>query len=76
MKSYIQGLITVAVFIFALMVLIGATGNSGGKYAISTTSIGSIIYVTILDTETGIIYKKKRVSYSSYTFVNTTNSKP
>ena len=33
MKSYIQGLITVAVFVFALMVLIGATGNSGGKYA-------------------------------------------
>jgi hypothetical protein len=40
MKSYLQGLITGAVFVFALMVLIGASDNDNevGRYAISSVT--------------------------------------
>ena len=37
MKSYIQGLITGGVLVFALFVLMGASsGNQVGRYSIST----------------------------------------
>ena len=48
MKSYIQGLITGAVFVFALMVLIGAKSEPVGRYARMSDQ-------SVLDTVTGDI---------------------
>ena len=55
MKSYIQGLITGAVFVFAIMVLMGAsdTNSEVGRYAISVSNLNGPIAETILDTKTG-----------------------
>ena len=66
MKSYIQGLITGAVFVFAFMVLIGASNNQDtvGRYAISTTMFwsakigGGTIFETIIDTATGEVVSR------------------
>ena len=57
MKSYIQGLITGAVFVFAFMVLIGADENEEsstqiGRYQMSTGYIGT----WQIDTTTGVIW--------------------
>ena len=48
MKSYLQGLITGAVFVFALMVLIGAKSEPVGRYARMSDQ-------SVLDTVTGDI---------------------
>ena len=57
MKSYIQGLITGAVFVFAFMVLIGASDNDNevGRYQISIACSPSndVICEAIMDTKTG-----------------------
>ena len=73
MKSYVQGLITGGVFVFAFMVLIGASSNDGevGRYQIST-QLKHITYApyspdyfsmyeTTIDTKTGEITKRNRV---------------
>jgi|TARA_B110000196_G_scaffold189403_1_gene162183 hypothetical protein len=59
MKSYIQGLITGGVLVFALFVLMGAN-NSGeiGRYAISTAAKDGKIYQTIFDTKIGKVTKR------------------
>ena len=49
MKSYLQGLITGAVFVFALMVLIGAKSEPVGRYAPMSDKW------SVLDTVTGDI---------------------
>ena len=55
MKSYIQGLITGGVLVFAIMILMGAsdTNNEVGRYAISVSNLNGPIAETILDTKTG-----------------------
>mgnify|MGYP001211501508 CR=1 FL=1 len=64
MKSYVQGLITGGVFVFAFMVLIGASSNDGevGRYQISITSGGmrsnKIIYEAIIDTKLGQVERE------------------
>ena len=57
MKSYIQGLITGAVFVFAFMVLIGASDRDTsdiGRYTFHYFS--SLHRTTIFDTSTGEAY--------------------
>ena len=68
MKSYVQGLITGGVFVFAFMVLIGASSNDGevGRYQISTqlrqAEVAMVsMYETTIDTKTGEITKRNRV---------------
>ncbi len=74
MKSYVQGLITGGVFVFAFMVLIGASSNDGevGRYQISTQLRQGVagrwdsfaawsMYETTIDTKTGEITKRNRV---------------
>ena len=59
MKSYIQGLITGGVLVFALFVLIGASsGNQVGRYAISTDAKDGKIYQTIFDTKIGKVIRR------------------
>jgi|TARA_Y100000031_G_scaffold97854_1_gene107248 hypothetical protein len=68
MKSYIQGLITGGVFVFAFMVLTGGqNGNSVGGYALCTAidDVGNI-YETILDTKSGTVRKRALYSRSEY----------
>ena len=59
MKSYIQGLTTGAVFVFAIMVLIGATEPSEqvGRFQF----MGK--YTAIIDTATGDIYTDGKISH-------------
>jgi len=70
MKSYVQGLITGGVFVFAFMVLIGASSNDGevGRYQISTQLQHQHnylarfrMYETTIDTKTGEITKRNWV---------------
>ena len=70
MKSYVQGLITGGVFVFAFMVLIGASSNDGevGRYQISTQLQQKVykadylsMYETTIDTKTGEITKRNWV---------------
>jgi len=71
MKSYVQGLITGGVFVFAFMVLIGASSNDGevGRYQISITSGGmksnKIIYEAIIDTKLGQV-ERETYDYHAY----------
>ena len=54
MKSYLQGFIAGGVFVFAMMVLIGADKDGEvGRYTISTSNLNGPITETILDTKTG-----------------------
>jgi len=65
MKSYVQGLITGAVFVFALMVLMGAAGsrNQVGTYeAVIGEHIGGM---GMLNTKTGVftgVVKKEKIA--------------
>ena len=57
MKSYIQGLITGAVFVFALMVLMGASKEKPvGKYQFQIAKG----FWSVLDTQTGAVYEAER----------------
>ena len=66
MKSYLQGMITGVVLVFATMVLVGASVNDieVGRYQISTTTYAGNANVmeTTLDTKTGEIIKRQRTS--------------
>ena len=55
MKSYIQGLITGGVFVFAIMVLMGAsdTNSEVGRYDLSVSNLNGPVVEVILDTKTG-----------------------
>jgi len=79
MKSYVQGLITGGVFVFAFMVLIGASSNDGevGRYQISTTNMDSgkrtfpfiRVYETTIDTKTGEITKRNWVDAEGHIYL-------
>jgi len=59
MKSYIQGLITGGVLVFALFVLMGSSGgNQVGRYSISTDAKDGKIYQTIFDTKIGKVIRR------------------
>ena len=68
MKSYIQGLITGAVFVFAFMVLIGASDNDNevGRYAISSVTTAQFgrweVLESIIETKTGVVVKRLKIS--------------
>jgi hypothetical protein len=68
MKSYLQGLITGAVFVFALMVLIGASDNDNevGRYAISSVTTAQFgrweVLESIIETKTGVVVKRLKIS--------------
>ena len=49
MKSYVQGIITGGVFVFAFMVLIGSWSPEPGRYQDAQGAL-------ILDTQTGTVY--------------------
>ena len=70
MKSYIQGLITGAVFVFSIFVFIGATDNDTevGRYAISSTMGAKmpVVWESIIDTKTGRIVERNNVNYSIF----------
>ena len=60
MKSYIQGLITGGVLVFALFVLMGAAapGDVVGRYSISTVAKDGKVYQTIFDTKIGRVIRR------------------
>ena len=72
MKSYIQGLITGAVFVFAFMVLIGASDNDNEveRYAISSVTTAQLgrweVLESIIDTKTGRVTSRKKASNYYY----------
>ena len=71
MKSYIQGLITGGVFVFAFMVLMGASDNDDevGRYQISSASSAinnSWITESIIDTKTGKVVNRNRVPMKDF----------
>ena len=69
MKSYIQGLITGGVLVFAIMVLIGANDydSESGRYAISTTSAANFhVYETIIDMKTGKVISRKDIHTANF----------
>ena len=72
MKSYVQGLITGAVFVFALMVLMGAAGsrNQVGTYQAIFGGGGP----GLLNTETGVLtgIDKNNQQFVNYDLVNRT----
>ena len=65
-KSYVIGFLTCA----CLFLIMGQTKSSGqGRYQISTTTYNkSTIYATIMDTQTGCIYKKKILAKTNYKY--------
>ena len=71
MKSYIQGLITGGVFVFAFMVLMGASDNDDevGRYQISSASSAinnSWITESTIDTKTGKVVNRNRVPMKDF----------
>ena len=64
MKSYVQGLITGAVLVFAFMVLMGATGNDTevGKYQIAANDRE----IFMLDTVTGTLKYYEKLGWNEY----------
>ena len=70
MKSYLQGLITGSVFVFAVMVLIGATEPKPelGKYQISSTGMvdGFNIYEVVINTKTGSVIRRNHIRSENY----------
>ena len=67
MKSYIQGLITGSVLVFAIMVLMGASSNNSevGRYAISSAITAQLgkweVLESIIDTKTGEVVNRYKV---------------
>ena len=70
MKSYLQGLITGGVFVFAVMVLIGASELKPelGKYQISSTGMvdGFNIYEVVINTKTGNVIRRNHIRSENY----------
>ena len=71
MKSYLQGLITGGVFVFAFMVFMGSTDTKSevGMYQIATTNVGNehhALYETIINTRTGKVVSRLN-GYDHYT---------
>ena len=70
MKSYLQGLITGSVFVFAVMVLSGATEPKPelGKYQISSTGMvdGFNIYEVVINTKTGNVIRRNHIRSENY----------
>ena len=68
MKSYLQGMITGVVLVFATMVLVGASVNDieVGRYQISTIFSGAYPQHTIIDTQNGEIIAKIRDHNKNY----------
>ena len=59
MKSYIQGYITGAVFVFAFLILIGTTNSKPGNERYQVSISGTYPNRTIImDTKTGIGYER------------------
>ena len=62
MKSYIQGMITGGVFVFAIMIFMGATGsrNQTGTYILTESegSGGVLDGAGILNTKTGVWHQR------------------
>ena len=67
MKSYLQGIITGGVLVFAIMVLMGASSNNSevGRYAISSAITAQLgkweVLESIIDTKTGEVVNRYKV---------------
>ena len=65
MKSYLQGIITGGVFVFAVMILIGSSEPKPelGKYQISSTGMvdGLNIYEVVINTKTGNVIRRNHI---------------
>ena len=70
MKSYLQGLVNGGVFVFAVMVLIGASEPKPelGKYQISSTGMvdGFNIYEVVINTKTGNEIRRNHIRSENY----------
>jgi|TARA_B100001094_G_scaffold328873_1_gene390326 hypothetical protein len=70
MKSYFQGIITGGVFVFAVMVLMGASEPKPelGKYQISSTGMvdGFNIYEVVINTKTGNVIRRDHIRSEYY----------
>ena len=66
MKSYLQGMITGGVMVFAMFIFMGADKDGEvGRYAISTIATsdeisGNVVAETIIDTKTGYIINRTK----------------
>ena len=70
MKSYLQGIITGGVFVFAVMVLIGASEPKPelGKYQVSSTGMvdGFNIYEVVINSKTGNVIRWNHIRSENY----------
>ena len=70
MKSYLQGIVTGGVFVFAAMVLVGASEPKPelGKYQISSTGMvdGFNIYEVVINTKTGNVIRRNHIRSENY----------
>ena len=70
MKSYLQGFITGGVFVWSIIVLIGASEPKPemGKYQISTTGTvdGFNIYEAVINTKTGNVIRRNHIRSEHY----------
>ena len=67
MKSYLQGLITGGVMVFAILVLMGASNihNKIGRYQLSSAAFGrKSPEPLLLDTTNGLMYRFDKFSKS------------
>ena len=67
MKSYLQGIITGGVLVFAILLFIGASSNNSevGRYAISSAITAQLgkweVLESIIDTKTGEVVNRYKV---------------
>lgn len=70
MKSYLKGFITGGIFVFSVIVLIGANDPKPelGKYQISTTGMvdGFTIYEAVINTKTGNVIRRNSIRSEYY----------
>ena len=59
MKSYLQGLITGGVFVFAFMVLMGSNNDEVGRYQLGLLKKNDVL----IDTKTAKIYELDMETY-------------
>lgn len=71
MKSYIQGLITGVVLVFAIIVMMGASDNDNGvgRYQISSCNHEHLIFESTIDTKTGEVVNRNRLGAKEFNWI-------
>ena len=75
MKSYLQGIITGGVLVFAILLFIGASSNNSevGRYAISSAITAQLgkweVLESIIDTKTGEVVNRNRLGAKEFNWI-------